>query len=156
MFETVVLALDGSEQSDKALALATELVREHGSTLHVVHVAEVALARGGGMLRLDEDELRAKIRDQLDGLAEAGIDAGIELRSAVAGRCANVIADVAAGLDADVILVGSRGHAPLAGMLLGSVTQRLLHLAPCPMLVVPGTSALPETAQPGRLAIAAS
>ena len=38
-------------------------------------------------------------------------------------------------------MVGTRGHTPLGGMLLGSVTQRLLHIAPCPVLAVPANGA---------------
>lgn len=156
MFETVVLALDGSEHSDKALSMATQLVDEHDSKLHAVHVVEVVPGRGGGMLQLHENEMKAKIRGQIDELAESGIPVTLELHSAISGRCANVIADVATRLDADVILMGSRGHTGLAGMLLGSVTQRLLHLAPCPMLVIPSSAAVPATAQREQLATAAS
>jgi nucleotide-binding universal stress UspA family protein len=45
--------------------------------------------------------------------------------------------DVARDVGADVIVVGTRGRGPLAGLLVGSVTQRLLHVAPCPVLAVP-------------------
>jgi nucleotide-binding universal stress UspA family protein len=50
---------------------------------------------------------------------------------------AHAIADIAEKVDADLIAVGTRGHAPVAGLLLGSVTQRLLHISPCPVLAVP-------------------
>jgi nucleotide-binding universal stress UspA family protein len=39
--------------------------------------------------------------------------------------------------ESDAIVVGTRGHTPIAGLLVGSVTQRLLHIAPCPVIVVP-------------------
>jgi nucleotide-binding universal stress UspA family protein len=142
MFKTVVLGLDGSESSDKALAYATQLAKEHGSTVHVVHVVELVAARGGGTVRLDEDELKAKIRGQLDELTAAGVAAELEMTAAMAGGPAHVIADVATRVDADLILTGSRGHTAVAGILLGSVAQRLLHLAHCPVLVVPHRTAL--------------
>ena len=57
-------------------------------------------------------------------------------------------------LSADVIVVGTRGHGRRSGMLLGSVTQRLLHVAPCPVVAVPvhGTeAAVTEPAKPHRM-----
>jgi nucleotide-binding universal stress UspA family protein len=147
MFENVVLALDGSDQSDDALAYATQISKDHGSKLHVVHVVEVLVGRGGGMLHLNEREIKTKIADQVHELTEAGIDAELEFRSAVVGRCGNVIASVAAEHEADVIVTGSRRHSGFAGMLLGSVTQRLLHLADCPVLIIPRGSARKVAAQ---------
>ncbi|MEO9176568.1 MAG: universal stress protein [Gaiellales bacterium] len=52
--------------------------------------------------------------------------------------------------------MGSRGHTGLTGMLLGSVTQRLLRLTPCPLLVVPDSAALPAISQRESLATTAS
>jgi nucleotide-binding universal stress UspA family protein len=46
-------------------------------------------------------------------------------------------AEIARAVGADVIVVGIRGHTQLAGLLLGSITQRLLHVAPCPVLAIP-------------------
>jgi nucleotide-binding universal stress UspA family protein len=53
---------------------------------------------------------------------------------------AHVIADIAKNNGSDLIVLGTRGHSAVAGLLLGSVTQRLLHIAPCPVLAVPPAS----------------
>ena len=74
MFKTVVLGLDGSESSDHALQHATALAREQSSSVKVVHVIEIVAGRGGGLLHLDEGELKAKIGGwEADEFADFGI-----------------------------------------------------------------------------------
>lgn len=137
MFRTIVLGLDGSDSSDHALRHATTFAKEQGSSVRVVHVIEIFAGRGGGLVHLDEDEIKAKIEQQAQDLRDAGIDAELEFHSAMAGGPAHVIAEVAARHNADLIVTGTRGHTAVAGMLLGSVAQRLLHVAHCPLLVIP-------------------
>jgi nucleotide-binding universal stress UspA family protein len=137
VFKTIVLALDGSESSDRALEHATMLAREQKSSVHVVHVIEILAGRAGGLLHLDESETKAKITQQTQDLVGAGVDAELEFHSAMAGGPAHVIAEVAERLDADLIVTGTRGHTATAGILLGSVTHRLLHVAHRPLLVIP-------------------
>ena len=57
------------------------------------------------------------------------------------GGAAAAIAEIADKEGADVIVAGTRGYGALAGLLVGSVTHQLLHIAHCPLLVVPSTSA---------------
>jgi nucleotide-binding universal stress UspA family protein len=138
MFNTIVLGLDGSESSDRALERATVLAKEQGSTVHVVHVVELAVGRGGGgALHLDEDAIKSKIEQQAQGLVDAGISADVEFRAALAGGPAHVIAEIAEATNADLIVTGTRGHTATVGILVGSVAHRLLHLARCPLLIVP-------------------
>jgi nucleotide-binding universal stress UspA family protein len=137
MFDTVVLALDGSESSDRALACATALAKVHSSSVHVVHVVELTVGRGGGRAPLNEKEIQAKVEGQVTALAAAGVKAEFETHTVPAGGPAHAIAEVAANAKADLIVTGTRGHTAVVGMLLGSVPQRLLHLAHCPVLVVP-------------------
>jgi nucleotide-binding universal stress UspA family protein len=137
MFKTIVLAVDGSESSDRAVEHATMLARDQGSAVRVVHVIEIAMGRGGGPVHLDEAALKATFEQQTRELVEAGVDAELELHSAIAGGPAHVIAEVARRSNADLIITGSRGHTAVAGILLGSVTHRLLHVTHCPLLVIP-------------------
>jgi nucleotide-binding universal stress UspA family protein len=137
MFDTVVLALDGSESSDRALECATALAKQHSSSVRVVHVVELSVGRGGGRAPLNEKDIQAKVEGQVKALAASGVKAELEVHTVPAGGPAHVIADVAASAKADLIVTGTRGHTTVVGMLLGSVPQRLLHLAHCPVLVVP-------------------
>ena len=138
MFKTILWATDGSESADRALPYAKALAQGEGGRLAVVHGKEVFVGRAGGYPVLaDDDELVTKIRGQVDEARKEGIDATLTLASGPAPHAAHMIADAAREVDADVIVVGTRGHAPIAGLLLGSVTQRLLHIAPCPVLSVP-------------------
>jgi nucleotide-binding universal stress UspA family protein len=70
-----------------------------------------------------------------------GVDASFTILPGLAHGTAHAIADRARELDADVIVAGTRGHGVVAGLLLGSVTQRLQHVAPCPVLVIPSHEA---------------
>ena len=86
---------------------------------------------------------------QVSELAADGIDAKEKVVSGpTLSDAANMIADVARESGADLIVVGTRGHTPLAGLLLGSVTERLLHLGPCPILAVPTTPSATDAQQP--------
>lgn len=140
MFKTIVLALDGSEGSRRAVPLAVELAKRDNGKLVIVHVEEDILGKGGGPIQATEDEIQAEIRRQAEELAQQGIQASVVLRSVMLGGPAHAIQEVAAEAGADLIVAGTRGHSPVAGLLLGSVTQRLLHIARRPALAVPPES----------------
>jgi nucleotide-binding universal stress UspA family protein len=87
---------------------------------------------------IDEAELKAKIRNQAQELRDGGTETEVDIVSATSiGGAAHEIAEAAQRNGADLIVAGSRGHTLLGGLLLGSVTQRLLHIANCPVLIVP-------------------
>ena len=137
MFKTIVLAIDGSESSDRAVTFAGDLARESGGRIVAVHIKELIAGRFAGPVHVDEDDLQAKIRKQVQDLNDAGVKVDIEMHSTMTGGPAPLIADTATREGADVIVTGTRGHTALAGVIVGSVAQRLLHVAPCPVLVVP-------------------
>ena len=138
MFKTILWATDGSANADRALPIAKELAEVEGGKLVVAHCRELFSGRAAGFpVNADEDELLAKVREQAAELKSAGLDVQLEVATATAAHASHVIAEIASSEGADVIVVGTRGHGPFAGALLGSVTQQLLHIAPCPMLAIP-------------------
>jgi nucleotide-binding universal stress UspA family protein len=138
MFEKVVWATDGSAAADRALPLAKELAGDGGS-LVVVHCNELIVGgrAGGYPVFADEQELQARIRAQVAEAKDEGLHATLKIVATGSASPAHVIAALAKEAEADVIVVGTRGHSAVVGLLLGSVTQRLLHIAPCPVLAVP-------------------
>jgi nucleotide-binding universal stress UspA family protein len=107
MYNKVMWATDGSEAADRALVHAKPLAADSESPLLVTE------------------------------LSSNGTPARLETTRSQAGNAAHAIADIAQQQGTDLIVVGTRGRTALAGLLLGGVTQRLLHIAPCPVLAVP-------------------
>lgn len=137
MYRTILVALDGSEGSDRALPVAVEYARREGARIEVAHARTHAI----------EPSIEARLRDEVEELTRSGVEASISIRDSLMGREADVLADVATSVGAELIVIASRGRGPFVGALLGSVTLRLLSLAPCPVLVVPGGRTAP--ASPG-------
>ena len=138
MFETIVWATDGSEIADRALPLVSELARCNSAKVVAVHADERLPGRLGGAPALaDEDDLRRKIAGQVEELRKAGIEATLKVEAGAKETIAELIADAAREVSADVIVVGTHGHGGFAAAVLGSVTLSLLHHAPCPVLAVP-------------------
>ena len=141
MFKTVIWATDGSEWADQALPYVKSLALESDSAVVVVHVDERLLGRTGGTEPLiAENDMRTKIEGQVHRLGGAGVNARLQVVKPARGGAAHQISDIAAELPADMIIVGTRGHTALGGVFVGSVTQRLLHVAPCPVLAVTAES----------------
>jgi nucleotide-binding universal stress UspA family protein len=142
MFKSIVWATDGSEVADQALSLVQELAKQDGAAVTIVHVVE-RLEGSGGIgqpRRVDEEELQHHLREVTDQLKAEGIDATLKIRGDVGVRPAHEVVNTAKEENADLIVAGTRGRSAIAGLLLGSTTHRLLHISPCPVLVVPPSS----------------
>jgi nucleotide-binding universal stress UspA family protein len=146
MRRSIVCGVDGSAESRAAARLAGELARRLGVRLVVAHVVE-AVAGGRGadadvrlMLAPSEADVRAAEELLERTVLEEQLTAA-ELRSAF-GFPADWLADLADEEEAELIVVGSRGRGALRSALLGSVSDQLIGVARCPVLVVsPGAAA---------------
>ena len=149
MFTTIIWATDGSPSADEALSYARSLAAEYGARLVVAHCMETAAAHNGGSGPpwTDAGQLRAKVERQASALAADGFEVSENIFTGIAGaRPAHAIAALAREIDADLIVAGARGHTAASGLVLGSVTQCLLQIAPCPLLAVPTTTRVADAA----------
>lgn len=135
----VVLATDGSPGADPAAGFAFAEARRRGVGLRAVHSVEVPKLPGSSLFDLDrlaEDVLAEDERAVTDALAphqtrypEVSVDLVL-----VVGDPAKTVAEESDG--ASLLVTGSRGHGGFAGLLLGSVSRRLLQTAPCAVAVI--------------------
>lgn len=139
---SIVLALDGSEASLVARDLVANARWPAGSTVHALTAYQVPVDWTGGLgATMDwidgaEDQVRDELKDQLRDMVEPITESGIAVRRhVVRGRPATAIIEAAGTVDADLVVVGSRGHSPLRSMLLGSVAAEVASEATCAVLV---------------------
>src|ERR687898_2367142 len=132
MFRTIVLAVDGSKYSEKAVELAKQLATSTNDEVVVTHVTERLPARFQAYPGLDYEADREVIelaQGYVAELEEAGIKARTELRSAPYGGIARILTNLTEDLDAGLIVMGSHGRGDLTALLLGSVAHKVLHLS---------------------------
>jgi nucleotide-binding universal stress UspA family protein len=139
MYSKIIWATDGSAAADAALPEIRELAGSNGTSIVVLHCEETFVGpRAYGLdVNVDEEDVKEKIRKQAEELESDGLKVTTEFVAGRSGIAAHAIAEAAKNNGADLIVVGTRGHTALGGLLLGSVTQRLLQTAPCPVLAVP-------------------
>jgi nucleotide-binding universal stress UspA family protein len=139
----IVVGIDGSEASKAALRWAAGQARVTGATLRVIMTWEIpTFAYASGMAYPGDLDLAAGSRRSLDkALRENVTDLeGVEVSSVVVeGHPAVALLEQAA--EAELLVVGTRGHGAFAGMLLGSVSEHCVAHSSCPVVVVPPDAA---------------
>jgi nucleotide-binding universal stress UspA family protein len=136
MFERILLAVDGSAPSGRATEVASDLALKLGAEVVVVNVREVEMVYAGAVEFETSEEATNLVDQTVRTLKDEGVSARGEVHGSIFGRAARVILEVAEASDAGMIVMGSRGLSDLAGLVLGSVTHKVLHLAHVPVLVV--------------------
>ena len=140
--QNVLVATDFSETSDAALDYGRELARTFGSTLHVLHVAaNVNLPYGGEAYTAMVPDLQAEVeeaaRNQLQALLEHE-DSALHVKPAVVAATspAAAIVDYAVQHQIDLVVLGTHGRGAFSHLFMGSVAERVVRTAPCPVLTI--------------------
>ena len=138
MYDKILVAIDNSEPSDRAVLAARDLAVLSKGEVWVMHLREREIAVKTGVAFTDEteDEANEEVAGALKVLSDAGVKAHGEVGTTIYGYAARVIVDNAIEHDVDVIVMGSRGRSDLAGFILGSTAHKVIHLTDRPVLIV--------------------
>lgn len=140
--ERILVPVDFSASSSAAIDHAVELARGVGAVIDLVHCypASVGALPPYGAALPDNthqalrDSAQKRIESARDRVAEAGVQVQAHLSADVPSHA---IAEAARELDSDLIVMGTRGLSGIRHILLGSVAERTVRVAPCPVLTVP-------------------
>ena len=143
MSKNILLAVDVASHDPArhvvaAAEMTRDLSRDSGDHVIVLHVHEFATGRFG-RIRVDcgEGEGESVVEKVVSDLKAAGVSAEGEIREANFGHIAAAILHAAQDHDARMVVLGSSSRTDLPRLLLGSVANRLLHMATRPVLIVP-------------------
>jgi len=138
MFSKILVAIDGSAASEKALGAAVDLATQYQAALTAIGVAEMPEVVG----MVDEvDELRQSAEQHFRRIGEAAVEyarsRGVALRSVVVrGHAADAIVRYAETEGVNLVVLGQHGHSRIARFFLGSTTDRVSEHCPCTVMIV--------------------
>ena len=148
-FKNILVAVDGSEYAQRAVEVASDLARVHGAAVTIIHVMPRSgsgivpeeledYARIEHITMTEHDFLQAAadktVRNEAERLGGRGVT---EVRTVVdVGDPARTIVAYAESHGVDAIVMGSRGLGDLRGLVFGSVSHKVGHLATCPCITV--------------------
>jgi len=140
IFSKVIIPFDGSEPCKRAASKALDIAKEQGAEVIGIKVINIA---GGLIVPTDnvwsaiETKAHAKAQVILDELISMGSDRGVKIETVILeGGPTAQVAKYAADNNADLIVMGLGGKGGLGEKLLGSHTNKMLRVAPCPVLVI--------------------
>jgi nucleotide-binding universal stress UspA family protein len=144
LLKNILVATDFSEPSDAALAYGRELARTFNARLVVMNVTDNIMARGyggDGVVFSDpglQCDVEAAARKRVEALISDEDREQLHAEAVIltSNTPAFAIADYARGKDIDLIVMGTHGRGAVAHLLMGSVAERVVRTAPCPVLTV--------------------
>ncbi len=135
----ILLGTDFSAHSESALGITLGLAKRLGAAVEVVHSAELPIDASGAYSPAVDDKLVIELRGQARRMLEAWGDhlraAGLSVRTHLTeGAASEALGERALSLACDLIVMGARGNTALGQVFLGTVAERMLRTAPCPVL----------------------
>ena len=140
MFDRIVIPTDGSDHAEAAADDAIELAGEHDASLHVVSVADTGPFGGvrlPGEAKSAKDAIRGRAEKFVERIASRAAESPIDVTTAVlSGPPGSEILEYAETIDADLIVMGSRGRGGFHRMAVGSVADHVIRFGDVRVLVV--------------------
>jgi nucleotide-binding universal stress UspA family protein len=141
MFKRILVPVDGSETSTKAVVAALQLARDAGGRVRLVHALDElsyvsGYEYGADIMKIAREEANKVLDAALEVAKAAGVPADTKLIEAPAQRLGDVVADAARGWEADLVVVGTHGRRGLGRVLLGSGAEQVIRSAPVPVLTI--------------------
>lgn len=145
MYKRILVPVDGSDTSTKALVAALQMARESGGRVRLIHVVEeMAYLTGyeqfggysGELIAVMRETGNKVLNDAMAIAQAAGVEADNLLYDNFGSRLAEVVADAAKQWNADLVVVGTHGRHGVGRVLMGSGAEQILRLAPVPVLVI--------------------
>ncbi|RQG90188.1 universal stress protein [Natrarchaeobius halalkaliphilus] len=139
MFETILVPTDGSEYAESAAEMALELAKTHDAAVHVLSVADTGpleSIRLPGDAASPEGAFRARAERAVETIVSRGEETGLEMTGTVrTGPAESEILEYATEVDADLIVMGTRGRGGVTRAALGSVTDHVVRLGDVPVFI---------------------
>lgn len=153
-FTRILLATDGSEQAEAAVAVTAAFARASAAVVRVVHVWSLEVHHRHGVWDVEtRSEALKLINEAVNRLRAFGIEADGEVGWADKSHVASAVAEVARQFNADLVVVGSRGLSDWQSLVQHGVSHGVLCAVDCPVLIVRGKSTT-EVSEPKRILLA--
>ena len=141
MYKRILVPVDGSETSNRAVVAALQMARENGGRVRLVHALdELAYLSGyeysADLLKAARDQGSRVLEDAQAMAKSAGVAADGKLVETAGRRLGELVAEEARNWEADLVVVGTHGRRGMSRILLGSGAEQVLRLAPVPVLAV--------------------
>jgi nucleotide-binding universal stress UspA family protein len=143
MFKRILVPIDGSATSGKALTAALQLARDSGGRVRVTHsLDELAYLSGfeysGDLIKIAREKAAKMLDDAMASAKAAGVPADHQLVEQPGQRLGQTVSDAALAWEADLVVVGTHGRRGIDRVLMGSGAEQVIRMAPVPVLVVRG------------------